>query len=247
MRSVKAKLIVSNTLLIVAVLLLVGTTIAYFSEQKSITNTMTSGNVSIKLSEAQVKPDEFGNLVLDNDKPRVFGGREETVRDYGTVFPGQTIFKDPTVHCTGTEDAWMAAKITLTDGNGDIHRIIGFPGHDEVDISLLLSGALFSETAYFGDWNGYKNVTYNDHYAMLQLPDAVESEYSFIIFFLKPFEKGDSAVLFDTLSFPAEWGNEEIKEFADFKITVTAFGVQASGLDDCVSAMTAAFPEHINF
>jgi len=75
MRSVKAKLIVSNTLLIVAVLLLVGTTIAYFSEQKSITNTMTSGNVSIKLSEAQVKPDEFGNLVLDNDKPRVFGGR----------------------------------------------------------------------------------------------------------------------------------------------------------------------------
>lgn len=247
MKSVKTKLIISNTLLIVVVLLLVGTTIAYFSEHTTIKNTMTSGNVSIKLSEAQVKPDEYGNLVIDNDKPRAFGGKEATVRDYGTVFPGQKIFKDPTVHCTGSEDAWMAAKITLTDGDGDIHKVIGFPGHNEVDISLLLSGALFEEQFYFGEWNGYDNVSYNDHYAMLQLPDVVESEYSFVVFFLKPFKEGDSAVLFDTLSFPEWWGNEEIKEFADFKITITAFGVQTNGLNDCFNAMTAAFPEHIDF
>ena len=246
MKSVKAKLIISNTLLIVVVLLLVGTTIAYFSDHAAITNTMTSGNVSIKLSEAQVKADGSGNLVIDSDKPRFFSSKDTAIRDYGTIFPGQTVYKDPTVHCTGTEASWMAAKITLFDGNCDIKKVIGSSSDDGIELSKILSGALFDERVTVGEWNGYQNVSYNDRFAMVQLPATVNDEYSFVIFFADVFKEGDSATLFDTLYIPAEWGNEQLSEFAEFELTVTAFGVQASGIADCVTAMISAFPEHIS-
>ena len=53
----------SGILLGLLVVLLVATTLAYFSDTRQVTNTITAGNVEIVLSEAQVKPDSTGNLV----------------------------------------------------------------------------------------------------------------------------------------------------------------------------------------
>ena len=64
--TLKLKLIISNVLLAVITLLLVGVTIAYFSDTAQISNTLTSGSVKIMLSESAVKKDKFGNLVADN-------------------------------------------------------------------------------------------------------------------------------------------------------------------------------------
>ena len=61
---VKFNLYMSCVLLVAFVLMLVATTVAYFSDTQKMTNTFTSGNVKLMLSEAAVKPDANGNLTL---------------------------------------------------------------------------------------------------------------------------------------------------------------------------------------
>ena len=67
----KRYLILSNLMLLVLILLLFETTLAYFSHRTEITHTLTAGNVAIKLSEAAVKPDDVGNLVEDTEADRI--------------------------------------------------------------------------------------------------------------------------------------------------------------------------------
>lgn len=247
MKSIKAKLIVSNVLLGVLTLLLIGVTIAYFTDTKQISNTLTSGNVRIMLSEAAVKSDGAGNLVEDNTKTRIFGKNDATIHDYGTIYPGQTIYKDPTIQNTGTNDAWIAAKVTITDGQGDLHKIIGYEGYQEIDIETLLGGRLLAEKVHVGTWNGIENVCYNERYAMVQVADVAEGEFSFYFFFLSTFKQGDSEVLFDTLSIPAEWNNAEMQELIDLDIKIQAFASQTQEMESCFDAMKTAFPDYFKF
>ena len=244
---IKFNLYMTCILLVVMILLFVGTTIAYFFAQAQTSATLTSGNVEIALSEAAVKR-EGSNLVADDSKPRVFGGSGETVMtDYGKVYPGQYIHKDPTITNTGDNAEWIAAKITITDGAGDLNRVIGYPGYDDIDIEELLSGGLFDEETYFGVWNGIDDVTYNDNYAMIQVADATEGVYEFFFIIKEPLEVEESIVLFEKIEFPAEWTYNEMKELASLEIQIQAFGVQTTSLDDCLTAMTEAFPTYFDF
>ena len=123
---VKFNLIMSGILFSAAVLMFISVTIAWFSDTKKVDATFTSGNVRIALTEAAVKPDASGNLVEDKDKPRIFGAADEDVlHNYGRVYPGMSIYKDPTVENIGDVPEWIAVKVTITDGTGDIARAIG--------------------------------------------------------------------------------------------------------------------------
>ena len=241
---VKFNLYMSFVLLGILIFMLVGATIAYFSEQKQITNTLTSGNVKIALTEAAVKDDGSGNLIEDDSKPRIIGGGDEVVNDYGVVHPGQKIFKDPTIINTGTDPAWIAAKITITDGSGDLTNIMGYEGYEDIDLEILLGGGLLDEHAHFGDWNNLSDVTYNDHFAMVQVPNRAEGKFEFYFFVLDPLESGDSVVIFDELHIPSDWTGSDMQNLKDLKIKVEAFGVQIYELDNCVKAMTEAFPSY---
>ena len=179
----RIKLIVSNVLLAVTMLLLVGVTIAYFSDTAQISNTLTSGTVKIMLSESAVKKDDIGNLVEDTSATRIFGGQDATFHDYGKIHPGQKIHKDPTIQNTGTNNAWIAVKITFTDGDGDLQKVMKLGNKDGIDIKMLLAGGVLSEQAEVGTWNGLENVLYNDHFAMVQIPNVAEGEYSFYVFY----------------------------------------------------------------
>lgn len=245
---IKFNLYMSCFLLCVFVLMLVGTTIAYFSDTRQASTTLTAGNVKIALSEAAVMKNSVGNWVEDPGKPRKFGRPEESlIHDYGRIYPGQTVFKDATVTNTGDEAEWIAAKVTLTDGAGNLAAIMGYDGYDGIDIEVLLSGGLLDERIHFGTWNGIPNVCHNDRYAMIQVPHPGQGEYEFIFLMLQPVAAGESVVLFEHMSFPQEWTNTEMQHLADLKIHVQAFGVQTFQLESCLRAMTAAFPEHFNF
>lgn len=247
MKSIKAKLIVSNVLLGVLTILLVGVTIAYFTDSRQISNTLTSGNVKIMLSEAAVKPDGAGNLIEDANAPRYFGGIDETSHDYGVIYPGQTIFKDPTIQNTGSNEAWIAAKVTLTDGAGDIHKLMGYEGYHEIDIEMLLSGGLLDESVHVGTWNGIEDVCYNDRYAMVQVSDVAEGKYEFYFFFLSTYEQGQSEMLFNHVNISDEWNNEAMQELRELKIDIRAFASQTQSMESCFDAMTKAFPEYFIF
>ena len=106
----KFNIVMSCVILAILVVMFVGATIAYFSDHVETAATFTAGNVKIALSEAAVKKDDKGNLVADTQQPRIFGAQEQTViNDYGKIYPGQTVCKDPTVTNTGDEAEWIAA------------------------------------------------------------------------------------------------------------------------------------------
>lgn len=247
MKSIKAKLIVSNILLGVLMLLLVGITLAYFTDTKQISNTLTSGNVRIMLTESAVKRDSTGNLVKDEGAAKIHGDAGEKVHDYGVIYPGISICKDPTVENIGINDAWVAVKVTLTDGRGRLDKVIGYEGYQDIDIELLLHGGLLDEETHVITWNDIPYVCNNDNYAMVQIPNAIDGKWEFYFFYHNKFVKGDSSVVFDAMDIPMELSNEDMQEFIDFKIRVEAFASQTEGFDSCFEAMNTAFPEHFNF
>ena len=78
----------------------IGTTLAYFTDTKEVTNTFSSGNVTIKLDEAPV----------DLDGQATSGARV-TANDY-KLYPGKAYDKDPTITvATGSEDCYLFVKV----------------------------------------------------------------------------------------------------------------------------------------
>ena len=225
-----------------------GGSIAFFTDSRETTSVFTAGNVYIELSEAAVVRDTAGNMVADATKDRITGavidGSAPVTNNYGSVFPGQTITKDPTIKNIGDGSAWVAAKVIIKDGAQDVHKLFGYDGYDELDIERLLAGGLLDETVTVGVWNGIEDVCYNDNYAMVQVADRANDTYEFYFIMLKPIEKDESVLLFDTMTIHPLFGNEQMKEFRELSITVQAFAVQTFGFSDCYSAMSTAFSEH---
>lgn len=245
---VKFNLIMSCVILSVFVMMFLGVTIAYFTDTKKATNTFTAGSVRITLVESAVKQDEYGNLVKDPQQ-RMFTGKRDLseVRDYGRVYPGMSVYKDPTITNTGDAPEWIAAKVTLTDGVGDLHKVIGYSGYAEIDIERLLTGGLLDEHVEVEDWNGIEDVCVNDRYAMIQVANNAEGKYEFYFLMQEPLQVGESVMLFEHVIFDQMWNNAHMKELAELKIDVQAYGVQTQQLSDCFQAMTMAFPEHFPF
>ena len=242
------KTVALTLLLVITIIVTAGGSLAYFTDSRETTNVFTAGNVYISLSEAEVKRDEAGNLVEDPDKERIQGAEigsvTDVVKDYGSVYPGQTVWKDPTVKNVGDDSAWVAMKVIISDGAGDLHKIMGYYGVDAIDIEILLGGGLLDERIHVGDWNGISNVCYNDRYAMAQIPNRTEGVYDFYFFMLQPLQKGEEVTIFDTLTIDPSWNNEDMQELKELQIQIQAFAVQKFGFTDCFSAMQEAFSEH---
>jgi len=240
MNKSKLQVIASGCAFVLSVFLLVSATVAYFSDEVQITNTMTAGNVVIELTEAAVKREQ-GNLVENPLAPRIKGAEEATVRSYGTIYPGISIFKDPTIQNVGESDAWIAAKITFNDGAGDLSKLIGYDGAPGIDMRMLLCGGILEEAFRFGTWNGIENVRYNNRCAIVQKVDATLGQYEFYIFFHEPFQKDEQVVLFDHFVVPDDWSNQQMQELKELTINIQAYGVQLFDMDSCYEAMTKAF------
>lgn len=247
MKNAKRNLILSGIMFGLSALLLISTTLAYFSDRKAVQTTFMSGNVAIVLSEAAVKEDGNGNLVEDATLPRVMGAVQGTEHNYGHIYPGQTIHKDPTVRNIGTTNAWIAFKVIVTDGDGDIYNVLGYPADAGIDLRGLLSGGVFSESAVVGPWNGLESVRYNDRFAMTQIANRALGKYEFFIFFNQTLAPRHTIELFDTFSVPPFFSSEHMKELEGLTIRVEAYAVQTGELPDVFTAMTAAFPEQFPF
>lgn len=76
---------------------IVGASLAYFTDTKTATNTFTMGDVKITLDETNVN-DPTGDRVTSNT--------------YNT-YPGAVVTKDPIVHNTGKNAAYIRAKVEV--------------------------------------------------------------------------------------------------------------------------------------
>ena len=96
----KSILMAAIAVMLVAVLV-VGGTLAYFTDTKSADNTFTVGDVKIKLDESNVN-DPDGNRVTSNE--------------YTGMLPGIQYKKDPVVTNTGKNGAYVRAVVTIENG-----------------------------------------------------------------------------------------------------------------------------------
>ena len=79
---------------------IIGTTLAYFTDTKEVTNTFSSGNVTIKLDEAPVGPDGQATT-----------GDRVTTNDY-KLYPGKEYDKDPTITVAAdSENCYLFVKV----------------------------------------------------------------------------------------------------------------------------------------
>ena len=232
----------------IAISVVVGGTIAYFTHDQAMESVFTAGNVYIELSEAAVKTDPKGNLVQDTAKERILGKElgNEATHNYGMIFPGQSIYKDPTIKNVGNTPAWVAAKVILTDGTGDIHKVLGYENDDKIDVKLLLSGGALSAPATIETWNGISSAYVSEDFALIQTADRTAGRYVFYFFMEREMVVNEEFTLFTLFKIDESCTNEMLKEFVDFRISVQAFAVQTFGFNSCFEAMTTAFSTHFD-
>lgn len=236
----KKKILALALVVVVAVTAIAGASLAYLTDTEDQVNTFTSGNVDIRLDEQSV--------VIDNDGYiSGYGERTEENQDFGKMFPGQVITKDPTITNIGSEKAYIAAKITVTAT--DLESLIGTGYEGLLGIDKMISGGLVKENdtmkqdhPLFGTLPVYGDDTYSIYQEKVN-----ENTYVFYIFIETIMAPGESVTLFDTITIPAEWDNAEMAKIADLKIHVEAFATQVQTFDDCFDAMTTAFGDYFDF
>ncbi len=191
--------------------------LAYFTDTKTVDNVFSVGEVKITLDEAKVVLDAQNHATV-HDTDRVTSGQEP--QKYGNLYPGFSIKKDPTITNTGSESAYVGAKIVITTTSGitDTSAFVGLltggllPRSDDAIVDERLVGNAYEISII------YKKA----------LAGATESAK-------------DSVLLFDTLSIPSNYENAQMAQFKYMKITVTAYAVQSVGMTDALSALPAAF------
>ena len=235
----KKKVVILCLVALLAVGAILGGTVAYFTDTADQTNTFTVGNVDIELDEAVVERADNGDYVATSE-------RTDEDQIYENLFPGQQITKDPTIENTGSYPAYIAAKVTVINGNGgDIADVIGtgYPTEDAdlLGIHTLLSGGIINPNDEMkGVFNGLP-IYGNDEYSVFQTIE--DGNYVFYIFMEEPVAAGDVVTLFDTVTIPVAWDNEDLIKMNGLQINVEAFATQVETFDDCVDAMTTAFAD----
>ena len=240
------KIISLSVALLLIVIAGLSATFAYFTDKDYVKNEFTVGNVKIDLTEGKwIRNDATGNIEADPNGGRLYEGTKVSTDDfsatqYGNLYPGMTIYKDPIVENVGSEDAYVAAKITVTDGEGDLLEIADIaPYAPYLEISKMVKGGLADEhvTLASSD-NGVLKYT-GDNVTVMQV--ASEGKWEIYIFVNEALAEGETATFFESLNIPATWSNDEMAQLVDFDIVVEAYATQTNGFADCVTAITTAF------
>lgn len=192
----------------------IGATFAYLTDTKTVDNTFTMGNVAIRLDETNVN-DPTGDRVTSNEY---------------NVYPGAVVKKDPIVHNTGKNAAYIRATVNVSNWMNlcaAYYPESGFeftkPGYEK---SLeLLVGTL-------GEGWSVVGVTRGDTFTLGQI-DA-----KFILKYDGKLAAGDdTTAMFQTVTIPAGIDNANTESFSGVKVVAQA--IQADGFDTWEAAFAA--------
>ena len=192
----------------------IGATFAYLTDSKTVNNTFTMGNVAIKLDETNVN-DPTGDRVTSNAY---------------NVYPGAVVTKDPIVHNTGKNAAYIRATVNVSNWMNlcaAYYPESGFeftkPGYEK---SLeLLVGTL-------GEGWSVVGVTRGDTFTIGQF-DA-----KFILKYDGKLASGaDTTAMFQKVIIPAGIDNANTESFSGVKVVAQA--IQADGFDTWEDAFAA--------
>lgn len=192
----------------------IGATFAYLTDTKTVDNTFTMGNVAIKLDETNVNDPE---------------GARVTSNAYN-VYPGAVVTKDPIVHNTGKNAAYIRATVNVSNW-------------------MNLVGAYYPDFKYTFGQEGYKAAL---NLLVGELGEGwsvvgVEAGDTFTIgqfdakFILKYDGKlasgADTTAMFQTVTIPTGIDNVNTDSFKEVKVVAQA--IQADGFDTWEAAFAA--------
>ena len=192
----------------------IGATFAYLTDTKTVNNTFTMGNVAIKLDETNVN-DPTGDRVTSNAY---------------SVYPGAVVTKDPIVHNTGKNAAYIRATVNVSNWMNlcaayypDFKYTFGQEGY-KAALNLLV-GEL-------GEGWSVVGITAGDTFTIGQF-DA-----KFILKYDGKLAAGaDTTAMFQTVTIPAGIDNANTESFSGVKVVAQA--IQADGFDTWEAAFAA--------
>lgn len=196
----------------------IGATFAYLTDTKTVNNTFTMGNVAIKLDETNVNAPE-GDRVTSNTY---------------NVYPGAVVTKDPIVHNTGKNGAYVRAVVTIEDGMNwlGLYNENVWTDPQEAAFNAMINNTL-------GDGWELVDIAYD-----MSGPNHPTSDFVATLKYTKVLEAGkDTTAMFSQIAFPTKLtGNDvttRIDQNGEFGINVVAQAIQADGFENWVDAFAA--------
>ena len=203
----------------VVAVLAAGASLAYFTDKtEAANNTFTMGNVKIALDET--------DLIKDDDSRTAEGNT------YTNLYPGMEMVKDPTVHNTGRNDAWVRVIVRVANGAAFMDKFV---------IAPYASSPLEGLTHGLGvGWQ----IT-------ASTKDTATNDMVYTIVYNTVLKPGESTpAVFEKLYIPATFGNGEMAAITytsannesvnGFTMSIHAEAIQSEGLNatSCQDAFT---------
>ena len=252
----RKKLVALSMAVLMLAVAVIGGTLAYFTDQETVTNTFTVGNVDISVTEP-------------NWDQEASGARK--------LMPGTTWQKDPTITLQeGSEEAWVFMAVDMNKFNSWL-RLVGIQnglmsyectgaqacvkaghcqGHfDETKLMDFFNSGDYQDAfdAWFGgvDHDAWKIMNLQD-----VLDDIKASWGDSTITHIKPIfgykttlkNAGDKATLFTTITMPvsvteAQLADSRFKADSNrtWDLVITGYAIQKAELDTLDAAYTALF------
>ena len=192
----------------------IGATFAYLTDTKTVDNTFTMGNVAIKLDETNVNDPE---------------GARVTSNEYN-VYPGAVVTKDPIVHNTGKNAAYIRATVNVSNWMNLCAAY--YPDFKETFPNDGYKAALNLLVGELGEGWSVVGVEAGDTFTIGQF-DA-----KFILKYDGALAAGaDTTAMFQTVTIPAGIDNANTESFSGVKVVAQA--IQADGFDTWEAAFAA--------
>lgn len=183
-----------------------GGTLAYFTDSKKAENTFTMGDVKITLDETDIN-NPNGDRVTSNEYD---------------VYPGAIVTKDPIVHNTGKNAAYIRAEVNVSNWMNLVGEY--YPDFQYTFPEEGYRGALNLLVGDLGDGWSVVDVVAGDTFTIGQF-DA-----KFILKYDGTLASGaDTTAMFQKVMVPAGLTNASAESFNS--VTVKAEAIQADGLD----------------
>lgn len=253
----KKKLTLVVTCIVLVAAMVIGGTLAYFTDKDDATNTFAVGNVSIDLIEQQ--RGENGLVPFEQGKKLypIVGSAQGEKDEYGMPIAKNYVDKMVTIKNTGSEKAYIRAYFAIPSALDDGYETFN-AGLNVLHFNFgnkVVNGAISSTEGVEWIWthgdkwnyfettiNGIKyNVYYADYYQAVdagatteQLVQGVYLDKSFDLKDGKCYAFGKEVTLDDGW----DWNNVSCPVFA--------VACQAEGFDNATAAMEAAFGANYN-
>ena len=210
----KKKLTLVVTCIVLVAAMVIGGTLAYFTDSKTATNTFTMGNVNIKLDETDIK-NPAGDRVTSNAYD---------------VYPGEVVTKDPIVHNTGKNGAYIRATVNVYNWMNLVAAY--YPDFKETFPNDGYKAALNLLVGELGEGWSVVDVVAGDTFTIGQFDAKFVLKYDGVLA-----AGADTTAMFQTVTIPAGIDNANASSFQSVKVVAQA--IQADGFNTWEAAFAA--------